>query len=164
MIGSIEDEAAMLNINRVISAIDQVRRPIPNFTYLKSELQRNGLRSELADWLSTSVRYDLFRPTSRRGPDRCYEFVYTTKIIRELLKTYREADYWDIFGNPPEGCHIRLVRAERNPLWTEDLVERLEILSADRPESISTRLVKNAGHWLQVDNPQGLHEAISDLL
>ena len=164
MIGSIEDEAAMLNINRVISAIDQVRRPIPNFTYLKSELQRNGLRSELADWLSTSVRYDLFRLTSRRGPDRCYEFVYTTKIIRELLKTYREADYWDIFGNPPEGCHIRLVRAERNPLWTEDLVERLEILSADRPESISTRLLKNAGHLLQVDNPQGLHEAISDLL
>ena len=100
----------------------------------------------------------------RRGPDRNYEFVFTTQIIRELLKTYREADYWDVFGNPPEGCHIRLVRAERNPLWTEDLVERIEILSADRPESISSRLVKNSGHWLQVDNPQGLHEAIRDLL
>lgn len=69
-----------------------------------------------------------------------------------------------MFGNPPDGCHIRLVRAEKNPLWTEDLVERIEILSADRPESISTRLVKNSGHWLQVDNPQGLHEAIRDLL
>lgn len=56
MLGTIEDEASMLNINKVIAAIDAVKRPIPTFTYLKSELERNGLRPELADWLSTSVK------------------------------------------------------------------------------------------------------------
>lgn len=56
MIGSIEDEASMLNINSVVAAIDAVRRPIPTFTYLKSELERNGLSPQLADWLSTSVK------------------------------------------------------------------------------------------------------------
>ena len=56
MIGPIEDEASMLNINNVVAAIDAVKRPIPTFKYLKSELERNGLRPQLADWLSTSVK------------------------------------------------------------------------------------------------------------
>ena len=56
------------------------------------------------------------------------------------------------------------MRAEQNILWTEDIVERLEILENDLPNQFSTRLVKNSGHWLQVDNPEGLFEAIGDML
>lgn len=77
---------------------------------------------------------------------------------------YCEQDYWSVFACPPEGCHIRIVRAERGKKWTEEIVERISLLSENCPERISDRVVKNAGHWLQVDNPVGLHEAIRDLL
>lgn len=154
MVGAIEDEEAMQGIDNVIEAVDGVKRPIRNYSYLKKELLANGLTPRLADWLSTSVR---------RNATHQYEFVFKTSTIRAMLKTYRQADYWDVFGNPPESCSIRLVRAERNPLWTEEIVERLEILTNDYPQ-LSTRLVRNSGHWVQVDNPEGLYEAIKDML
>ena len=155
MVGIIEDEEAMHSINKVVAAVDAVKRPIPTYTYLKKELLASGLTPLLADWLSTSVR---------RNADRQYEFVYTTDTIRSMLKTYRQADYWDVIGNPPPGCHIRLVRAEKNHIWTEDIIERLDILAEELKGRFSTRLVKDSGHWLQVDNPEGLYDAISDLL
>ena len=102
MIGAIEDEEAMQGIDNVIEAVDGVKRPIPNYSYLKKELLANGLTPRLADWLSTSVR---------RNATHQYEFVFKTSTIRAMLKTYRQADYWDVFGNPPESCSIRLVRA-----------------------------------------------------
>ena len=138
MIGAIEDEEAMQGIDNVIEAVDGVKRPIPNYSYLKKELLANGLTPRLADWLSTSVR---------RNATHQYEFVFKTSTIRAMLKTYRQADYWDVFGNPPESCSIR----------------RLEILTNDYPQ-LSTRLVRNSGHWVQVDNPEGLYEAIKDML
>ena len=107
MIGAIEDEEAMQGIDNVIEAVDGVKRPIPNYSYLKKELLANGLTPRLADWLSTSVR---------RNATHQYEFVFKTSTIRAMLKTYRQADYWDIFGNPPESCSIRLIRANRNML------------------------------------------------
>ena len=155
MIGPIEDEESIHSINKVVRAVDAVKRPIPNYTYLKTELMKNGLTLALADWLSTSVR---------RDASHHYEFVYNTDTIRAMLKVYRQADYWEVIGNPPPHSSIRLVRAEQNILWTEDIVERLEILENDLPNQFSTRLVKNSGHWLQVDNPEGLFEAIGDML
>ena len=154
MIGRIEDEASMVNIDSIIKAIDDLPLPITSYTYLKEELMKRGLTIELANWLSTSVK---------RISKNEYQFKFQTKHIRELLKSYRDADYWDVIGNPPSNSHIRIVRAERNVLWTEEIIERLELLSSAIPTQVSTKLVKNSGHWLQVDNPDGLQEAIHDL-
>lgn len=77
---------------------------------------------------------------------------------------YSEMDYWPLFASPPQGCHIRLVRAERGKKWTEEIVDRIGILVEDNPTQLSDRVVPKSGHWLQVDNPVGLHDAIRDLL
>lgn len=155
MIGQIEDEASLMNIDKVVEAVDKVTPPIVSYTYLKQELMKNGLSIDLANWLSTSVK--------RISPME-YQFKFKTSIIRQLLKVYRDADYWEVIGNPPPGCHIRLVRAEYNPLWTEEIVERLDLLQSAIPSQFSTRLVRNSGHWVQADNPDGLFDAIKDLL
>lgn len=103
-------------------------------------------------------------PHSRRNAKHEYEFVFTTSLIRQFLKVYSDMDYWSLFATPPQGCHIRLVRAAWTKKWTEDIVERIGILVEDNPAQLSDRVVPNSGHWLQVDNPVGLHEAIRDLL
>ena len=90
--------------------------------------------------------------------------MFTTSLIRQFLKVYSDMDYWSLFATPPQGCHIRLVRAARTEKWTEDIVERIGILVENNPVQLSDRVVPNSGHWLQVDNPVGLHEAIRDLL
>ena len=100
----------------------------------------------------------------RRNAKHEYEFVFTTSLIRQFLKVYSDMDYWSLFATPPQGCHIRLVRAARTEKWTEDIVERIGILVENNPVQLSDRVVPNSGHWLQVDNPVGLHEAIRDLL
>lgn len=155
MIGQIEDEASLMNIDKVVEAVDKVTPPIVSYTYLKQELMKNGLSIDLANWLSTSVK---------RISASEYQFKFKTSVIRQLLKMYRDADYWEVVGNPPPGCHIRLVRAEYNHLWTEEIVERLDLLQSAIPSQFSTRLIKNSGHWVQVDNPDGLFDAIKDLL
>ena len=154
-IGQIEDEASMASIDKVIQAVDSVQGPIVSYIHLKEELMKHGLTIELANWLSTSVK---------RVSQKEYQFKFKTSIIRELLKSYRNADYWSLLGNPPENCHIRLVRAERNKIWTEDVVERLEILQSVYPQQFSMCVVENAGHWIQVHNPDGLYKAIRNYL
>lgn len=43
-------------------------------------------------------------------------------------------------------------------------MDRIGILVEDNPTQLSDRVVPKSGHWLQVDNPVGLHDAIRDLL
>lgn len=145
----------MKSIDGVIEAVDNVVYPISSYTYLKEQLLKSGLSVEIANWLSTSVK---------RISRSEYQFKFKTSTIRQLLKSYREADYWDVIGTPPANCHIHLVRAERNAIWTEEVVERLELIASAIPEQFSTCMVKEAGHWLQVDNPMGLAKAIQAYL
>ena len=46
---------------------------------------------------------------------------------------------------------IHLVRAANSDRWTDDIKEKLK-----EQQNSKIHVLPNAGHWLHVDNPQGL--------
>lgn len=61
--------------------------------------------------------------------------------------------------SPPKGMEIGMVRAAKSDRWAPDIVSRLESLSkrtGDQGGRVLYTVLENAGHWVQVDNPEGL--------
>jgi pimeloyl-ACP methyl ester carboxylesterase len=70
------------------------------------------------------------------------------------MRDYFRVDTWDYLAQPRERPEFRLVVAERSDRWTPALRERAKALPA------STRVIyhelERSGHWVHVDNPDGL--------
>jgi pimeloyl-ACP methyl ester carboxylesterase len=71
--------------------------------------------------------------------------------ISDMYRSYEECDLWDVVRQPPEGLTLHFVRAEHSSWrWAyddQDLITRY---------GHAVHLLKNAGHWLHTDNPEGL--------
>lgn len=71
--------------------------------------------------------------------------------------------------HPPKGTQISIVRAENSDRWDLDVIQRLESLvnqgGGDGSEGkVSVHVLPNSGHWVHVDNPEGLLEIIAPKL
>lgn len=62
---------------------------------------------------------------------------------------------WPLVANPPEGLKLDFVRAERSDYrWGGQDNERIEEYGH------RVHLLKNSGHWVHTDNPDGLFDII----
>ena len=71
------------------------------------------------------------------------------------------AGYWELLQSPPKGTTIHLVRAARSDRWSDADNKELESAVKQTQHNIDTGTLvlhelADAGHWLHVDNPQGL--------
>lgn len=78
--------------------------------------------------------------------------------IEAMLRDFFETDVWDVIENPPGDLHIHVIRALKSSSIGPDTAARLEEIGK-RTGRVHLHEV-NAGHWLNVDNP----EAVLDLL
>lgn len=59
---------------------------------------------------------------------------------------------------------LHFVRAANSDRWTPSILERLDRAVSSRPETVKLHLLPDAGHWLHVDNPQGLSNLMAPVL
>jgi len=134
-------------IIRVMNAVRSVPMPATSRRDVTSHLvQQCGLSSGLAEWMGTNLK---------RENDR-YVWVFDTRAIEELMVDYFRVDLWPFLAEARERPEFRLVVAERSDRWTPEMRKRARELPP------SARAVyhelKNSGHWVHVDNPDGLLE------
>ncbi len=122
-----------------------------------------GLSTGLAHWLATSMD---------RKPDG-YHFRFEMDHIVELLKDYFSLDYWPYLEHIAERglsapVSYELLVAENSDRWSGSMKERAATLHAEpgdpRHGRIRVHHLPDAGHWVHVDNPQGLHQILVDHL
>jgi len=77
-----------------------------------------------------------------------------TPGLQELSGDFARADLWPVVDHPPQGADIRFVQAEHDSILSADAVARLEGIEGRGEEVTVTRLA--GGHWIHVDNPDGL--------
>lgn len=78
--------------------------------------------------------------------------------VEEMLRDYFRTDVWESVENPPGGAEVRLISATRSEAIDSEAAKRIEAAGARTGQ---TRLFRvEAGHWLNVDNP----DAVLDLL
>lgn len=132
-------------ITRVIAAVRAVSVPAESRRAVVEHLiQQSGLSSGLAEWMATNLK---------REGER-YSWLFDVDAIEALMQDYFRVDLWGFLESPRERPDIQLVVAERSDRWTAPLRQRARALPP------STRVVyrelPNSGHWVHVDNPEGL--------
>ena len=68
-----------------------------------------------------------------------------------MYESYKSLDLWSVVEYPPQGLSIDFVKAERSTFrWAGADHHRIENTGAN------VHVLKNAGHWVHSDNPDGL--------
>lgn len=133
---------------RVIHTLEQVPTIVGNRQDFVDSLMEHGLSPGISHWLSQNLVREAEQYRFRLDLDR----------ISELLSDYFAQDYWPLFREPPAGQELHLVVAERSQRLDAEARARLSEYADQR--QIHRYTLPNAGHWLHVDNPQGLIELL----
>lgn len=122
-------------------------------------LLSEGLSSGLANWLATNL--------GRVGDEVKWRFEMDN--IEELLDDYFQLDLWPLIENlppvsrPPTGnLRYELLLAEKSDRWSGSMKERASALTSH--PRVRVHVLADAGHWVHVDNPDGLHRLLVEYL
>lgn len=134
------------DIARVLAAVRVAPVPTASREALRSFLVGQGLDEGLVAWLLTSAR----------RADDGWRWKYDLPAVDALLADYGRLDYWPLLARAP--VPVTFVRAGRSDRWTPADVERFAGLPNVRLEQMP-----HAGHWLHVDDPEGLLDRLAHL-
>jgi esterase len=105
-------------------------------------LTAQGFSLALAQWMTTNLR--------STGDGLRWRF--DLDVISALLQDYAVTDAWTYLNDPARQARIDVVRAERSERWSPEELARF----AAAPDDVHLHLLPDAGHWVHVDNPEGL--------
>ncbi|GMH36557.1 hypothetical protein BSKO_04425 [Bryopsis sp. KO-2023] len=123
--------------------------PVPSRSHLIDNLVHAGYSKGVASWMTTNLR-----PMGGAN-GRALTFTFDLDGVEEMYRSYESTSMWPLLTNPPEGLKLDFVRAERSSYrWGGQDKERIK----DMGHGI--HLLKNSGHWVHTDNPDGLFDII----
>jgi len=138
------EERGTSQVARVIEAVAAIPVPVQRRSEVAEILRNRGFSRSLAGWMSTNLR----------DADGGWTWSFDPEGVRALLQDYWSRDEYDLLETPPGGVHIDLVRAVDSDRWSPAELERMAGLGG--LPHVSRHLLADAGHWLHVDNPEGL--------
>lgn len=150
-------------VERVLKSIQKLPDPVPSRRWLVEQLVKEGFSKSLADWLGSNLkRIDT-------SSDQM-TWIFDVKGIYDMYLSYKQTNYWPFLESPPKGMDVGIVRAENSDRWYPSILSQLEKLAeasmTPRPNqgTVSYQVLEKAGHWLHVDNPNGLIEILAPSL
>ncbi|RLN31959.1 hypothetical protein BBO99_00003976 [Phytophthora kernoviae] len=142
------------SIETILPVVKQIPLPIQSKAQLIKDLQAKGVALGEAQWLTTNLRL------TSKSPE-LYEWKMDVDVIEQLFRSFLTTDLWPVVEDPPasEGkdVEIHFVHADRNNMWTPDLLDRLD---AQVENQVYHHLLQKSGHWVHIDNPVGLMQII----
>ncbi|AKT36539.1 alpha/beta fold hydrolase [Chondromyces crocatus] len=137
----------------VLDVLMALPQPIASREAFLEQVQAKGLSRGVADWLAMNVR---------RAEDG-FRLRLDLQVIEALLEDYFTRDLWPALEDPAGARAVRVVLGGRSTSVPVETRARLEALAAQSPR-VSVRVLPEAGHWVHVDDPEGLLTAVSELL
>ncbi|HEU5075081.1 MAG TPA: alpha/beta hydrolase [Polyangiaceae bacterium] len=136
--------AADHEVIRVLRSLEAVGRDFESREAFVDALLERSLTPGISQWLSQN----LVREGER------YWFRLDLRAIGELLDDYFQRDLWPVVEHPPPNVEVHLVVAERSRRLNDEARTRLSARADQR--QVHRYTLPDAGHWLHVDNPNGL--------
>jgi pimeloyl-ACP methyl ester carboxylesterase len=138
---------------RVLRLLESIPQPIPTREEFIARVLAGGQSQAVADWLAMNVR----------PHEGAFRFRLDLPVVRALLNDYFNADLWSVVEQPPVTRALHFVIAGHRSALDEADRARLVRLAAANPKLIVHEL-RSAGHWVHVDDPDGLFAAIAPAL
>ncbi|NNM32141.1 MAG: alpha/beta hydrolase [Gemmatimonadetes bacterium] len=113
-------------------------------------LESEGFATPVAQWMSTNV-------TADHGG--AWRWRLDTDQMEDLLVSFFETDAWSVVEDPPKGTHVHFVKASESGILDMEAQARIQA-AAMRHGQAHLHIVEG-GHWLNADNPDGLHEVLA---
>src|SRR5208283_3608826 len=117
-----------------------------------SRMEAAGQPPAMAAWLAMSLR-----PT-----EGGFVFGSNLQAMESLLADALSRDDWAVVSHPPPGLRFDFILGGRSTTVQPEVVHRLEALAAEG--RLGLRVLSQAGHWLQVDDPEGTLRAATEAL
>ena len=138
-----------------LALIDVLESLPPRFTSRSDFIQAfvaAGNSRTLAEWLAGSVE--------KENDD--VRFILDLNEIRALILDYFACDLWPVVEHPPGAVRVHLVIADRSDSYSPADRERALRIAASNSQL--TVDVLPGGHWLHVENPDGLLGKLLDYI
>jgi esterase len=134
----------------VLDMIESLPRSFVSKTAFIEAVIAKGKTRELAQWLAQSVE--------RKNDEM--RFILDLEEIRALILDYLSRDMWPVVEHPPGAVNVHLVIADRSSAYTAaDRKQAQQIADSNARVTVD---VLPAGHWVHVDDPDGLLQVLLD--
>jgi len=131
---------------RMLEALERLPSRFPDRAACVEALEREGFARHVAQWMATNL-------VPADG-----ELVWRFDLggLESLLGDFFRRDLWDVVASPPRGTEIHLVRATESDVLSDADMERIRSAGDG---TFAHEL--HGGHWLHVDNLEGLLELLA---
>lgn len=134
----------------LITTLQATPLPLRTRSDLMTRLEGAGFSSPVASWAALNLA-----PMDPHKRDAGLGWSIDIDGIAAMYRSYEETDLWPLLMQPAEGIHLSFVRAERSSFrWGGSDQERIISLGH------AVHLLKNSGHWVHSDNPDGLFDIL----
>ena len=140
---------ATLQVLAVLETLEQVW---PSRDAFIGEIERRGLGRMIGQWLAMNLE---LRPEG-------WAFRLSLPRIHALLEDYFHLDLWPVVeqaAHSKQGPRLHLVIGEKSPVYSPEDRTRVRSLEAESNGHVTVDVL-NAGHWVHVEDPQGLSEVL----
>ena len=150
--GSRPDRVGSEQTMSVLAMLAQLPRVYDRREDFVALVEAAGQPRGIADWLAMNLE----RSASPTPP----HFTLRTDLpgIHQLLESYFSVDLWSVLESSE--ARVDVVIGGRSQVWGDEQRARIAALSARRPTRIHVSVLPAAGHWVHVDDPQGLRGAL----
>ena len=134
--------ALQSEVIQVFRALRSIPLPLPRRDSVVTALVERGFGLSIAQWMTTNVR-----------PGEAGGFVWRFELdgIERLFESDARTDLWPWLESSTRRARVDVVRAGRSERWSAG-----ELARFNRP-NLHLHTLPDAGHWLHVDDPDGLH-------
>lgn len=136
-------------VDSVIRAARAAPMPVSNRLAMVPHFESLGFSRSIGAWMTTNLR---------RGDDG-FVWRFDLDIVETLLDDYRDQTYWSYLESSGRAVPTLWVLAGRSDWWKGDTYQRLESLV-----NAQVRVLPESGHWVHVDDPDGLLAVLSEAL
>lgn len=133
-------------VRRVIATARALPTPVSDRKAVVAHFERAGFASGIGRWMTTNLR------RAAAG----FEWAFDLDVVEALLADYAALDLWPFLESPPPSMALHLVLAGRGGRWTAATGARAEALP-----DVTVHRLPDAGHWVHIDDPDGLRALLS---
>ncbi|KAK2655575.1 hypothetical protein Ddye_008627 [Dipteronia dyeriana] len=142
-------------VEQVLQTLQSLPSTVPSRKWLVNHMMELGFTKSLSEWIGSNLK--------KSGEHETWAFNLEGAV--QMFNSYCETSYWPLLEHPPQGMEIAIVCAEKSDRWDPDVIQRLESQASEGGDGaegkVSVHILPNSGHWVHVDNPQGLLEIMA---
>lgn len=136
---------------RLLDVIRRIPGPFAHRRDAVAAVEARGFAAPIAQWMATNLVL----------VDAGYRWRLDPDAAEALLADYFRRDLWDVIETPAPPSDIHVVRAAQSDILSADDRARLRAAAVNGRVHVHELA---GGHWLHVDNPDGLPDLVADHL